>query len=214
MFFLNQLYSYKYRNFTPYIISFELIYLSTMEHLEIIVDEAIVLRLHHEKMAPLLFELVEENRTHFRKWLPWLDFNTKIEDTKKFITECEENYQKGASLNLGIYYQGKLVGALGFNVIDNTNKKAEIGYMLGKGANGKGIMTKSCSALISYGFNELNLNRIAIKAATENIKSRAIPEKLGFKQEGILEQSEFLYDRFLDLVVYAMLKENWSDDTI
>ena len=181
-----------------------------MEQLEIIVDDNIVLRLHHEKMAPLLFELVEKNRAHFREWLPWLDANTKVEHSQQFISECQKNYKKGIGLNFGIYYQDKLVGALGFNVIDNTNKKAEIGYMFGKDYKGKGIMSKSCEALINYGFNQLILNRIDIKAATENIKSRAIPERLKFKQEGILRESEFLYDHFIDLVVYGMLKEDWK----
>jgi len=181
-----------------------------MKHFQIRVDDEIILRLHHKEMAPLLFELVEENRNHFRGWLPWLDINTKIDDTRKFIAECDENYKKGVSLNLGIYYQDKLAGALGFNVIDIANRKAEIGYMLGAIYNGNGIMSKSCKALISYGFNELNLNRIDIKAAPKNIKSRAIAERLGFKQEGILEQAEFLYDHFVDTVVYGMTKENWK----
>ena len=82
--------------------------------------------------------------------------------------------------------------------------------MLGADYNEKGIMSKSCEALINYGFNQLNLNRIDIKAATENIKSRAIPERLKFKQEGILRETEFLYDHFIDLVVYGMLKEDWK----
>ena len=181
-----------------------------MEGFEIRVDDDIVLRLHQEKVASLLFELVEKNRIHFREWLPWLDVNTKIEDTKKFIAGVEDNYKKGLSLNLGIYYQDKIIGALGFNVIENTNKKVEIGYMLDKDSCGNGIMTKSCKALINYGFNELDLNRIEIKAAVENTKSRAIPERLGFKQEGILQQGEFLYDHFVDVAVYGMLKENWK----
>ena len=182
-----------------------------MEHLEIRVDEDIVLRLHQEKIAPILFELVEENRTYFRQWLPWLDFNTKESDSRNFIQECLENYKKGTGINLGIYYHDKLVGSIGFNVINMLNKSAEIGYMLSQNSNGKGIMTRSCKALISYGFNELNLNRIVIKAATENIGSRAIPERLEFRQEGVLHQAELLYDHFVDVVVYGMLKENWKN---
>ena len=182
-----------------------------MEGFEIRVDDDIVLRLHQEKVASLLFELVEKNRTHFREWLPWLDVNTKIEDTKKFIAGVEDNYKKGLSLNLGIYYQDKIIGALGFNVIENTNKKAEIGYMLDKDSYGNGIMTKSCKALINYGFNELDLNRIEIKAAVENTKSRAIPERLGFKQEGILRDS-WRYEReYCDKILYGIFEHEFLD---
>jgi ribosomal-protein-serine acetyltransferase len=183
-----------------------------MESSEIRVDKDIVLRLHQKKIAPTLFSLVEENRSHFRKWLPWLDFNTKIDDTLKFISECVSNYKKGVSLNLGIYYKDKLIGSVGFNTISSTNKSAEIGYMLGEEFIGKGIMTKSCKALVDYGFRELNLNRIVIKAAENNTKSRAIAERLNFNQEGILQQAEYLYDHYVDIVVYAMLKENWGKE--
>ena len=142
--------------------------------------------------------------------MPWLDLNTKIEDTYSFITECENNSKKGNSLNLGIYYQDIFVGGLGFNVIKQSNNSAEIGYMLGKEWNGKGIITKSCKALIHYGFNNLNLNKVTIKAAIKNLKSRAIPEKLGFKQEGVLLDDELLYGVYLDTAIYGMLKRDWK----
>jgi len=181
-----------------------------MEQFEIKVDKNIVLRLHKMDIAQKLFDFIDKNRTYLREWLPWLDMNTELEDTKKFILECQENYKNGKSLNLGIYFKGELLGSVGFNSINKLNKSAEIGYMLGKNSNGKGIMTKSCKAIIDYGFNVLNLNRIVIKAAVKNTKSRAIPERLGFEQEGILQQAEFLYNHYVDIVVYGMLKENWK----
>ncbi len=181
-----------------------------MERLEIKVNDTIVLRLYQEHDAAELFKLIAENRTHFRKWLPWLDANTTAKDAENFIVDCMEKYKAKTSLSLGIYYKNKLVGSVGFNSLDKANKSAPIGYMLGKKFNGKGIMTQSCKALINYGFNELNLNRIDIKAGVENSKSRAIPERLGFKQEGILQQAEFLYNHYIDVAVYGMLKENWK----
>jgi len=44
----------------------------------------------------------------------------------------------------------------------------------------------------------------------ENKKSRAIPKRLGFKEEGIIRQTEWLYDRFVDHVVYGMLIDEWQ----
>ena len=71
-------------------------------------------------------------------------------------------------------------------------------------------MTRACQGLIRYGFDELNLNRIVIYVAPENLKSQAVPERLGFQKEGVLRQSIWIYDRFLDLVVYSLLASEWK----
>lgn len=180
-----------------------------MKNLELIVDKNTSLFLYQEKDAKELFELVDSNRSYFSEWLPWLSYNTKVEDTQQFILDCIANYKNGISLNLGIDYQGKIVGSVSFNTINITHKNAEIGYMLGEANTGKGIMMKCCKTLIDYGFENLELNRVTIKCATENVKSRAIAEKLGFKLEGVIEQNERLYNRFVDHAHYGMLKENW-----
>lgn len=75
---------------------------------------------------------------------------------------------------------------------------------------GKGLMTKACETLVRHAFEDLGLNRVEIRAAVDNRKSRAIPERLGFQQEGVLRDAEWLYDRYADLVVYAMLAKDWS----
>lgn len=85
-----------------------------------------------------------------------------------------------------------------------------IGYWLGEKYQGKGIMTKACKALIQYCFEELNLERIEIRVATENIKSQAIPERLGFQKEGCLRNAEVLYDQYIDLYVYGLLKKEFN----
>ena len=60
--------------------------------------------------------------------------------------------------------------------------------------------------MISYAFEELLLNRIEIKCANKNDKSKAIPIKLGFKKEGIIRDAEWLYDHFVDHIVYCIIK--------
>jgi ribosomal-protein-serine acetyltransferase len=62
---------------------------------------------------------------------------------------------------------------------------------------------------VEAGFHELGLNRIEIRCATGNKRSRSVAERLGFKPEGILRQSEWLYDHYVDHAVYAMLHEEF-----
>lgn len=59
-------------------------------------------------------------------------------------------------------------------------------------------------------FNELKLNRVDIRAAEENIKSRAIPERLGFVCEGQIRQAEWLYDHYVNHIVYGMMAAEWN----
>ena len=94
----------------------------------------------------------------------------------------------------------------GYRAIDPVNRSGEIGYWLRADRGGRGIMTACCRVLVAHGFERLALNRIVIAAATENTKSRAIPERLGFRFEGVLRQPEWLYDRFVDHAVYSLLR--------
>jgi ribosomal-protein-serine acetyltransferase len=54
------------------------------------------------------------------------------------------------------------------------------------------------------------MHKVEIRAASGNKKSRAVPERLGFKQEGCIRQAEWLYDHYVDHVVYGMLDLEWA----
>jgi ribosomal-protein-serine acetyltransferase len=59
-------------------------------------------------------------------------------------------------------------------------------------------------------FETLGLNRVVIECATGNLRSRRIPERLGFMEEGVLRDAEKLYGTYHDIVVYAMLRRDWT----
>jgi ribosomal-protein-serine acetyltransferase len=63
---------------------------------------------------------------------------------------------------------------------------------------------------VTYAFDQYHLNKVEILCATGNTRSRAIPERLGFTQEGIIRQGERFHDHYNDLVVYGMLASEWS----
>ena len=157
-----------------------------------------------------LFELTEKNRTYLREWLSWLDENKTVEDTKRFIKGGLERFKRGTGGEFGIFNKGKLAGCIGLPQLKKDHKKAAIGYWLSKDFQGHGITTEVVKVLVGYLFNDLGLNRVEINCATGNKKSCAIPEKLGFKNEGIIRQVEWLYDHFVDWNKYSLLKSEWS----
>ena len=167
------------------------------------------LRLLEERHARELTELTDHNRQHLRAWLPWLDDNRTVEDRRAFIRGTLKQLANNDGFQAGIWYEGKLAGIVGYRGIDWGNRKTSLGYWLGTEFSGRGLMTESCRALTAHAFEAYGLNRVTIVCATENAKSRAIPERLGFEFEGVERQAEWLYDHFVDHALYGMLAGNW-----
>lgn len=71
-------------------------------------------------------------------------------------------------------------------------------------------MTVCAKVLIQYVFEEFDINRVEIRVATRNPKSRAIPERLGFTQEGVLRSDERLRGEFSDSYVYSLLRDEYE----
>ncbi|PZD96184.1 RimJ/RimL family protein N-acetyltransferase [Paenibacillus sambharensis] len=174
------------------------------------INDLLELRLLENRHAEEMFLLVDSNRGRLREWLPWLDNTVSVEQCREFIRMSLKAFAENNGLYLGIFHQGRLAGCVSLNNIDWSNRKTTIGYWLSEDFEGRGTMTAACRTLIDYIFHELLLNRVEIRAAVQNTKSRAIPERLGFVQEGIVRQAEWLYDHYVDHVVYGMLKEEWA----
>ncbi|MGY0694644.1 GNAT family N-acetyltransferase [Virgibacillus sp. FSP13] len=175
------------------------------------VDEEIALKLLDTSDTPALFNLTDDSRHYLREWLSWVDNTVTVNDSKAFIEHTLQMYAEKKMITTGILFKGELAGTASFNRLDWTNRIGSIGYWLGQDYQGNGIMTRVARALTDYGFQELKLNKVVIRAAYENQKSRSIPERLGFQKEGQLRQAEWLYDHYVDHVVYGMLAREWVD---
>ena len=174
------------------------------------VDRSLELSLLEGRHAPLLFNLVDGNREYLRRWLPWLDANTEVNDSRAFIDDARQRYANREGMDLGIWYRGNLAGMVGFYDFEWRDRRANLGYWLAESLQGKGLMTRSCGALIDYAFGELGLNRVEIRCSPRNLRSRAIPVRLGFSLEGLIRQAEWLYDRFEDHEIYGLLADEWE----
>ena len=169
------------------------------------VDSVIELRQLERGEAAMLFALTEKNCTYLRRWLPWLDDTYSVDDSRAFIESGHERYANRESMELGVWHRSSLVGMVAFNQFAWGSRGGELGYWLDAEAQGSGLMTRACRALMAHGFSELDLHRVEIRCAVNNLKSRAIPERLGFRHEGRLREVEWLYDHFVDQIVYGLL---------
>jgi ribosomal-protein-serine acetyltransferase len=167
------------------------------------------LRLLEESDADELFALTGRNREHLGPWMPWVPGTRSAEDTLAFIRLARRQGADNDGLQTAIVRDGAIAGVVGFHKVDWQNRATSIGYWLSADEQGRGTMTEAVRALVDHAFGAWRLERVEIAAAVDNARSRAIPERLGFRPEGVRRRAERVGDRFLDLVVYAMLAADW-----
>lgn len=162
------------------------------------------LRPFEEDDAQELYELIDANRDYLARWMPWAAGQT-LEGTLEFIRATRRQLAGNDGFQAAIVREGRIAGACGFHAVDWHHRSTSIGYWLAEREQGRGIMTRSVRALVDHAFGEWELHRIEIRAAPENTRSRAIPARLGFREEGVLKDAERVGDRYLDSVVYGLV---------
>jgi ribosomal-protein-serine acetyltransferase len=175
-----------------------------------VIDSRSSLRVLREDDAAELFALTDANRAYLRRWLPWVDLVATEEDSRSFLETVNAQREDGRGPTFGILHDGALAGVVGFLPVDRVNRCGEIGYWLAEQTRGRGVMTQCCRFVVRYGFLTLDLNRIQIAAGTENVESRAIPERLGFRFEGVLRSRENLHGVFIDHAMYSLLRSEFD----
>lgn len=135
---------------------------------------------------------------------------TKIEDVNALLEKINTNIDNNDAINWGITLKGenKVIGMISFHRIEKENYRGEIGYLLHADYHRKGIMQEAISAVIHFGFYQLNFHSIEAIINPDNIASRQILEKNGFIREGFYKENYFWEGNFLDTGVYSLLKSN------
>jgi ribosomal-protein-serine acetyltransferase len=178
------------------------------EELTIQLGERRGLRVLEEADAGQLYAVTDSNRAYLARWMPWAAEQT-LEDTLGFIRRVSGQLAENDGFALAIVVEESIVGTLGFHRLDWQNRSTSIGYWLAEAEQGQGTVTRALSALLDRAFDAWGLNRVEIRAAVENHRSRTIPRRLGFREEGVLRQAERFGERYMDLVLYALLAEDW-----
>jgi ribosomal-protein-serine acetyltransferase len=166
------------------------------------------LRLPSAADATELHELIEANRDYLARWLPWAASQT-FEDTLDFIRKAHSQMTANDGFQMAMTLDSRIIGMAGFPEVDWANRCTRVGYWLAEPCQGRGIATTAAEALVEHAFSVWDLNRVEIQVAEENRRSRAVAERLGFRQEGTLRQAEHVKSGYLDRMIYAMLREDW-----
>lgn len=177
--------------------------------IQLVVDQDVVLKEISLSSAEIIFQSIENSRKYLAQWLPFAERTTNVNDTINFINYLLFSPEGKKEKVFEIWHKGFFAGLIGMKDINEQYKKLELGYWLDEQMQGKGLIRKSCNALLEFIFYEMKMNRIMIKVAVGNNKSAAIPKELGFSFEGIEREGESLHGRFVNLEVYSLLKKEW-----
>ena len=107
------------------------------------------------------------------------------------------------------YSDGRMIGTCGLFRWNRSWRSCVTGYELARDCHGQGYMREAMSAVLAYGFNEMQLHRVQAEAHGNNTASIALAKRLGFKFEGIHREQAFWNGRFHDLQCYSLLEPHW-----
>lgn len=147
------------------------------------------------------------NVVRFMTWGP----NTDTE-TKQFLqSKLQAQILKPrVSYDLAITLEGVLIGGGGLTIHDQKSGEAELGYCFDEPYWGNGLGTEFASAMIRYGFEELDLHKIIAKCDPENQGSYRIMEKNGMIREGHLRENQRIRGKYRDTLIYGILRGEWE----
>ncbi|HQZ82030.1 MAG TPA: GNAT family protein [Pyrinomonadaceae bacterium] len=166
------------------------------------------------EMAGEMARVVRANLEHLRPWMPWAVDDYSQQHARIWIESSLKAFEADGAFTLLIFENEDLIGTIGIHDLDDANRRASMGYWIDKGHMGKGIVTRCCQVVLDHLFDTMELNRVQISANVENIRSRAIPERLGFTHEGILRKVELVQGEFRDHAVYGLLLSEWQSKRI
>lgn len=156
-----------------------------------------------------LHELIEANRVYLAAWLPWAA-EQSFADTLGFIQKTRAQLDGNDGFQASVLVEGRIAGVIGYTAVDWEERSTKLGYWLAAEQQGRGTMSAAVVALTDHALSAWKLRRVTIRVATENARSRAIPERLGYREEATLPKVERVGGRDLDLAVYSMAAEDWQ----
>lgn len=138
-------------------------------------------------------EAVLESFDELHQFMPWAKEKPSIEDSEEFVRQAAANWilKNNDEPYLPLFMFDKeinqFVGGTGYHHYNWTVPCIEIGYWIRKSYTGLGLMTEAVNAITQYAFKQLGVRRITITCDVDNIRSKKIPERLGYTLEGILK---------------------------
>jgi RimJ/RimL family protein N-acetyltransferase len=132
----------------------------------------------------------------------------------ELLNEIHEAFQSQSMLKWGVARRldDAVIGTTTLYNLDFSNRRAEMGYALGREHWGQGYMNEALQALLAYAFETLDLRRIEADVDPRNTASIQTLERLGFQREGYLRERWEVDGEIQDALFYGLLRPEWKRD--
>jgi ribosomal-protein-serine acetyltransferase len=170
--------------------------------------ERIIVRPYRVEDAEALYDAVRESRDHLRAWLPFADEHQSVEESRDFIIRSIAHWLLREGFPLSIWEQatGAFLGGTGIDVNDWELRSFETGYWLRASAEGHGYMTEAVKLVTDFLFGPFGAQRLEIRCDALNLRSAAVPQRLGFTQEARLRNARLAADGSIrDTLIFSLI---------
>ena len=177
--------------------------------------ERVIIRPYRESDAKDVFEAVGESRDHLRPWHPFADEHQTVEETRDWIIHQVAAWLLREDMTLGMWEAttNRYLGGTGFHPRDWDIGYFEIGYWIRASAEGRGYVTEAVRLLTDFVFHTLKANRLEIRCDELNVRSAAIPRRLGFVEEGRLRNLLSAHDgRLRTMIIFSLIPGEWQKE--
>lgn len=179
------------------------------------VDAGLELALPEARDAAELSSVAARTREQLLPWMPWAD-DISLGAQLGFVTgRALPAVRVGDGFEALIVEHGRVSGMAGVHDVRPVERSGALGYWLDAARQGEGIVTRCARAIVERCFWSgacagRPFERLEILAGVDNVRSRAVAERLGFKFEGAVRRDQVVGGRHLDMAVYSQLRSEWA----
>ena len=169
----------------------------------------LILRRLEMRDAPDLFDYSRDPQV--AKHVLW-DAQTSVSEARAYVRYMLRRYRAGEPASWGIEEKatGRVVGTIGYMWYQRDNNACEVGYSLARRRWNRGYMTEALAEVLRFSFEELGVHRVEAQHEVENAASGAVMRKCGMRKEGTLRGRLYNKGRYVDVDLYAMLREDYA----
>jgi RimJ/RimL family protein N-acetyltransferase len=178
-----------------------------------LVGPRILVRPYRAADVPVVWAAIQDSRDHLSRWLPWVNTVRSLADQRTALAGVRARWRSREDLTFGIFDRrtATFLGGTGLHRINWSLRLFETGYWIRRTAEGAGYITEAVQLVVRLAFDRLEANRVEIRMDPRNLRSRRIPERLGFVFEGILRRSApDVTGRPSDRCVFSLIRDDYA----